>query len=393
MGMEFRPYYFSKEWTKLGHNVRIVTANYSHLRKNNPSITKDFEIKGIDEINYQIIKTIVYNGNGIKRAISMFQFCFKLWFNAKSIAKDFKPDVVIASSTYPLDTYPAKHIASLAKCKYIHETHDLWPLTLIEIGGMSKYNPFVLLMSIAEKHAYSKADRVIGVAPNEVEYMLQHGLQNKEKFTCIQNGVVLEDWRNPQKLNEEYEKFFNKLHKDKKFIVCYVGGHAISNALDTLIEAARLNKEDNQIVYVLVGKGTEKERLINNSKDLNNVYFLNAIDKKEIPSLLDKADALYIGAKENLIYKYGVSMNKVYDYMMSGKPIIYGVKAFNNDVEKADAGITVRPNNPNDINMAINKIVNMSEIELKRLKKRSKEFVINNYDYERLSKDFLSLIK
>jgi len=79
MGMEFRPYYLSREWIKMGYKVRIVGADYSHLRKVNPTVDKDFEIQNVDGVEFQWIKTRKYEGNGLKRAVTMFQFCFKLW--------------------------------------------------------------------------------------------------------------------------------------------------------------------------------------------------------------------------------------------------------------------------------------------------------------------------
>ena len=50
LGMEFRPYYFAREWQKMGHKVRIVGADFSHLRKNNPLVNKDYEIQKIDGV-------------------------------------------------------------------------------------------------------------------------------------------------------------------------------------------------------------------------------------------------------------------------------------------------------------------------------------------------------
>ena len=135
LGMEFRPYYFAKEWRRLGHTVRIVGADYSHLRIKQPIIEKDFAVEIFDQTEYQWIKTIRYYGNGSKRALSIFQFVSKLWLAAGKIAKDFNPDIVISSSTYPLDAYACKKIAKKANAKYIHEAHDMWPATLIEMGG------------------------------------------------------------------------------------------------------------------------------------------------------------------------------------------------------------------------------------------------------------------
>lgn len=134
-GMEFRPYYLAREWEKLGYKVRIIAGNFSHLRTTQPTVKKDFQIDYVDNIEYQWIKTGTYQGNGVSRALTMFKFVGKLFVNARKIVQDFKPDVVITSSTYPLDSFAGYRIAKKAKAKYIHETHDIWPLTLVEIGA------------------------------------------------------------------------------------------------------------------------------------------------------------------------------------------------------------------------------------------------------------------
>ena len=99
MGMEFRPYYLSKEWVKMGHKVRIVAGDFSHLRIKNPKVRRDYQKQTIDGIDYIWMKTGAYEGNGVKRALTMFRFVGKLWINAMNIAEKWKPDVVKASST------------------------------------------------------------------------------------------------------------------------------------------------------------------------------------------------------------------------------------------------------------------------------------------------------
>ena len=82
MGMEFRPYYLSREWRKKGHHVTIIAGDYSHLRMKNPKVEKDFQKEMVDGIRYCWVRTGTYNGNGIRRALTMFRFAGKLWHNA-----------------------------------------------------------------------------------------------------------------------------------------------------------------------------------------------------------------------------------------------------------------------------------------------------------------------
>ena len=389
MGMEFRPYYLAKEWQKLGHSVRLVGADYSHLRIKQPEVEEDFAIQKIDDAEFQWIKTIRYEGNGSRRAISIFQFVSKLWIKARKIAREFNPDVVISSSTYPLDAYACYRIAKKANAKYIHEAHDMWPATLTEMGGMSEKHPFIRVIAMAEKYAYRRPEKVVYVLPATLQHMLDCGLSSKDKFSYIPNGIVPEDWNEPEELGEEHQTGFDKLKG--KFIVGYLGGHALTNALDTFIDAAIELKEEPNIVFVLVGKGVEKQKLIDrvNKEGLTNVVFFPPVKKKQVPTALKKMDALYIGAADCSLYRFGISMNKLYDYMMSEKPIIYGISAANNEVAEASCGLTIEPESPGELVNAIKQLKDMDPAERQKLGERGKLWVLENRKYETLAKQFL----
>ncbi|QOW61728.1 glycosyltransferase [Treponema pedis] len=128
--------------------------------------------------------------------MNILAFAFKLRVNTKQIAEKYHPDVVISSSTYNFDVYSAVKIAHFANAKLVYEVRDLWPLTPIELGGYSKYNPLIMLMQHAENTAYKKADFVISVLPCVHDYMKSHGLDLK-KLSIIPNGIYESDWDSP----------------------------------------------------------------------------------------------------------------------------------------------------------------------------------------------------
>ena len=392
MGMEYRPYYLAKEWIRLGHEVTILAATYSHLRKINPRQETDIKEEIIDGIRYIWIKTPEYEGNGIGRIKNMFSFIQKTIFKASYFAKEYKPDVVIASSTYPSDNYVARKISKLAKSKYIFEVHDLWPLSPIELGNMSKYHPFIATMQHGEDFAYRKANAVISMLPETKEHMKTRGL-SLEKWHYIPNGIVVEDWEKSEPLIETHLKLLSELKAENKTIVGYTGGHAISNALDTIIETARLLKNNSKIHFVLIGNGNEKPKLITQAKNLNNVSFLDSIPKNQIPSALELMDILLITWNKSSLYRFGISPNKIFDYMMAKKPIIHASSAPNTFVEEANCGISVAPENPNLIKEAILKLQNTSHTDLREMWEKGKEFILKNHDYKVLSKKFIDIIE
>ena len=149
-GMEYRPYYIARHFTSMGHSVSIIGASFSHVRQRQPEYKGLFHVETIDGINYYWLKTPTYVGSGIHRILNMSMFIIGLFLKSGYFIKIIRPDVVIASSTYPLDIFPAHYIARRCRVACIFEVHDLWPLSPMQLGGMSKYHPFIIIMQIAD---------------------------------------------------------------------------------------------------------------------------------------------------------------------------------------------------------------------------------------------------
>ena len=193
-GMEYRPYYLSREWVRDGHQVTIIAASYSHLRTRNPSLNQNKIVEiTIEGIRYLWLKTPSYQGNGIRRAINIFTFVTRLILYSRNVIHDLAPDLIITSSTHPLDNFPAFSWARKLDATLVYEVHDLWPLSLIELGGMSKFHPFTLLIQAAEKFAYKNAHFVVSLLPKAASHMQAHGM-HPSKFVYIPNGVDISEW-------------------------------------------------------------------------------------------------------------------------------------------------------------------------------------------------------
>lgn len=389
LGMEFRPYYLGREWVKRGNKVMIIGGSYSHLRKQQPTTDRE-KIEGID---YRWIPLKPYRGNGLGRIRSMFDFVRKLWFGYKKYLGDFTPDVVIASSTYPLDIYPAHKIAKHYGAKLVYEVHDLWPLSPMELGGYSKNHPFIMIMQAAEDYCYKHSDKVVSLLPNALDHMKERGM-DPEKFVYIPNGYVAEEWENPSKAPDSIVEIVRELKEDGKFIVMYAGGHAISNALDFFLDAMKKLKGSN-IVAVMVGKGQEKGRLAKRVKDegIDNVIMLDPVSKDQIPATLAMADCLYIGWKKNPLYRFGVCPNKLFDYMMAGKPIIHSVAAPNDWVSDGNCGISIEAENSEDLAKAILEMSKWSEENLFKSGQNGKAYCQKMFKYSDQADKFVKALQ
>lgn len=388
-GMEYRPFYMAREWVKLGHNVTIVGGSYSHVRTEQPKITGSVTEEYVEGVRYVWLKTPKYSGNGVRRVLNMFSFVLRLWWHRKRIAGEYPPAAVIASSTYPLDIFPAYRFARKYKARLLFEVHDLWPLTPIQVGGMSPRNPFVMLMQRAENFAYRNSDRVASMLPNARQYMCEHGLA-EEKFVHIPNGIDLSEWerlRTPPP--PRHAECLQSLRKDGRFIIGYMGGHQPSNALGVVLEAAELLR-GSPAAFVLVGQGSEKERLQLRAgeRNVDNVVFLPPIPKACVPAVLAAMDVLFLGWKKIPLYRYGVSPNKLLDYMMAAKPVIHATDAANDLVAESGCGLSCPPEDPQAICNSVLQLMKLSASDRAVMGQRGREYVIHHHQYADLAQRF-----
>lgn len=386
--MVYRPYYLAKELVKKGHNVSIIASSYSHLRL---CTGKYKETELVDGIQYYWEKNISYRGNGLKRLFNVVIFSVLLFLKSGYYANKIKPDLVIGSSPHPFFIYGAKRIAGISKAKLFFEVRDLWPLTLIEIGGFSKWHPFVILMQHAEDYAYKYSDKVISVLPKAVGYMESRGM-GRDKFIYLPNGIDPDDWENKD-VPIELDTLIKEHKNSNKFLLAYTGEHGNANNLKYLIEAMHFIKNENVVLF-LIGKGVEKQNLIELAKNmqLNNVVFLEPINKKFIPHTLSKFDALFISLKKEPLFKYGISPNKLMDYMMAGKPVIHAISAGNDLVAESGCGLSIQPESSLEIANAILKLKSLSENERLIMGEKGHQFILRNHLYPNLVNKLLSYL-
>lgn len=393
-GMEFRPYYMAREWVKSGNEVVIAAADYSHLRKKNPEIEKDFTEETVDGIKYLWVKTSEYHSNGAMRAFNMAQFYYKMKHQAKSLAEKYKPEAVIASSTYPFDIYIASKIAGYSGGKFYFEIHDLWPLTQIEIYKLSTKNPYVKILQKAEDYAFKNSYRIISILPQADKHIKERGF-DASKFRYVPNGVIPEEAeKTEESKNCPQIKTLESLKKQGYFIIAYTGNHAAANALEYFIDAADKIR-DPKIKFVLVGKGNAKEELIKraNKNGSGNVLFLDPVKKESMTALLSYVDVAFMGLAKCSLFNYGVSPNKLFDYMLASRPIIYSVEASNNPVRDANCGVTVPVGDINALVKAVLDLKAKTSEELDEMGKRGKEYVLKNHVYSFLAQKYLDALK
>ena len=236
-----------------------------------------------------------------------------------------------------------------------------------------------------EKWLYRRANKIVALLPQAADYIVPLGIP-ADKIIWIPNGVELDGYPEPSELS-----------KDGTFTLMYFGAHGQANGLDNILKAMSelQNRPDMQNIKLrLIGDGPTKQTLIQLAQklELNNVEFEDPVPKNKIPSLAEQADAFVFNLIDSPVFNYGVSSNKLFDYLAGARPIIFACKSSNNPVAEANAGITVKPDNPIALANAISDLVNMPIEELSAMGVAARNYVEQHHSFSALSSNFAKML-
>lgn len=377
-GMGGRHYYLARELEKLGYRVRVIAASYTHLLREPPTVRGPFGIERREGINIVWVKVPHYaHAHSKKRIFNWCLFALKLPKLARVIPE--KPDVVLYSSPSLVGYLGAEYLARKLGVKLIFEVRDIWPLTLCELGGYSQANPFIRLLQIVENRAYRNADVVVSNLKYAYLHMVRHGL-SQGKFYWIPNGVSVGEAERPAPLPPD----LRIRRSESDFIVGYAGTLGLANNMTLLVGASLLLSNYRNIMVVIVGGGKEKENLerMADKAGIGNITFIDPVPKEQIQSFLKECDALFLSVRKNSLYNYGIGLNKLYDYLYAGKPILYAAESGDyHPVKEGDAGLELSPEDPVALADAIMKLYRMPASERNKMGQNGRKLVLERYEY------------
>jgi glycosyltransferase involved in cell wall biosynthesis len=385
-GMGGRHYYLARELAEQGHEIFLIASSFTHLLQKPLHFDGDFLNQEISEKFHFIWMNLPkYSGaHDKKRVFNWLKFSWKLLKLPQYIGN--KPDVILYSSPSLIPFLGVKHLANKLNARLVFEVRDIWPLTLVELGGYSAKHPFIRFMQWIEDLAYQDSDKVVSNLSNAVEHMVKRGM-DADKFNFIANGFDLNEVQSPQDLSEDTRNLIPK----NKFIIGYVGTIGISNALSVLIDAAFLCQEEKDVVFVLVGEGKEKKEIQKKSKSLLNVVFIDAVPKRQISSVLELFDICFLSQAPSVLYKYGVASRKLPEYLIASKPIIHATK-HDSLVGKINAGVCIQPLDPVEIFEAIMSLKKLTPEERIKMGENGRKYALDNYNYSKLAKKLAKVL-
>lgn len=362
-----------RELVKLGHDVTIVAASFDHFdRKQRGSRSRPIEVH--DGVRFVWLRTPSYFRNDYRRMANVIAFFLGVvqFSQEKSVPA---PDVIVGSSFHPLAALGAWWRARRARVPFVFEVRDLWPRTGVDLGFMNARSPLTQALYAVESFLAHRAARIIVLLPGGVDYFRErYGPAVSRRVQWIPNGADVARFAAVPPPTQH-----------SHFTAMYLGAHGRPNELDQLLDAAvELRKRARQdIRFVLVGDGTERERLRSRAaaEGLTTVEFRPSVDKRRIPEVVREAHAFLIPISDSPLYRYGISANKVFEYLSAGRPTVICYSGGYDPIAEANAGVSVRPNDAGALADALIRLADADLSEIRAIGERARVWVARNHDY------------
>lgn len=325
-----RSYDVAKYMVQAGHEVFMICGVNEASDIQPLPWYRWFRQENMDGIEVITCNVSYANSFGkFKRTWAFVWFAFLALIAALKVKK---AELVFATSTPLTVGIPGRLAAKIKKVPFIFEVRDLWPESFVQSGWLTEKDLYVRLMARLEAYCYKHAQKILLVSKAFETRLIERGLDPKRLKTVLL-GADGNLFRNP----EPDKEFLKQYGLEGKTIAIFTGAHGKANGLDYVVDAAKYTTDRSDIAYVMIGLGSEKERLKQRALDegLANVVFAEPVPKKRLVGVLA---ACHIGL---MILKYieggrPVTPNKIFDYMFIGIPSIVNFEGPTIDLVRAD---------------------------------------------------------
>lgn len=394
-----RHYELGKQLVLYGHQVTVFSSSFIHMSFTSVEIPEGKEYR-VDEdggLRFIWVRLGGYRGNNLKRLLQMMHYNPVVRrvirrLEAQGVLE--RPDVIIGSVVHPFAPLLASSLAKKYGIPYIFEIRDLWPQSFIDLGIWKAKSLRARFFKAIEKKSVEKAKKIIVLSPLTRDYLVREYGYNAEDIYYIPNGAHVdppEPGMNKRDVGGSEDRM-ERLKAEKNFIALFSGSLIASNRLDTIVDAAEKLREEKGIKIVMLGRGQEeaKYRQMIQAKKLDNLLILAPVRKEWVPYMLRLADILILNQG---VVLWG-SMNKLYEYMASGRPIISSIHAKHNSiVGEVGGGIIITPNDGRELAEAIMRFHQIPVQEREVMGQRNREYIRENHDWKVLGRKIVNVIE
>lgn len=338
-----RHYDMSSELRRRGCDVRIIASDLNLTTRSYSRRKRWWSMRTVHEhvgdVPFEWLSAGTYAANDWRRAASMFVFAASALVHMLRAPIRRQHTVFIGSSPQLFAAFATFLAARTRRVPFVFEVRDLWPESYTEMTGKTG-GPEVRVMRLLADLLYRRADAVVVLAPANRAHVIGRG-GRPSTVHLIPNGVDLEQFDTKSEPPID-------VGVTGRFTFVYMGTHGPANGLETVLGACKVLQErgDENVRVALVGDGPAKATLAVSAArlGLRNLTLHDPISKASVPAVLRSADAGLMVLAPVDVFSYGVSPNKLFDYLACDLPVVTNVPGLVTDiVESAEAGLVAAP--------------------------------------------------
>jgi colanic acid biosynthesis glycosyl transferase WcaI len=383
-------------WAQAGHDVSVLTGFPNHPTGVVPAEWRSrlrhlIYNEKVGRVN--VFRTWLWplpNRKAHERMRNYASFCISAGLRGLTLPR---PDVIIATSPQLLVAVSGWWLAFARQVPFVFEVRDLWPESLIAVGMGNEDSLLHHGLAAVARFLYERSDRIVVVTPAFKEHLIRRWSVPEEKISVVENGVET-DLFVPQSQAANCV-LRRQLGAEGKFLVGYAGTMGMAHGLETLLDAAtRLQAQNPNVMFLLVGEGAEKERIkaLAQAQGLGNIRFLDQQPREKIPAFISASDVCLVLLKKTDVFKT-VIPTKMLEFMSCSRPVILGVDGQARQiVEEAGAGIVIEPENADQLAQAINQLA-ANPAHTAALGQRGREHILRHFSRRQTAEKYIEVLK
>jgi glycosyltransferase involved in cell wall biosynthesis len=383
-----RTYENAKRWIRRGHKVTVITCAPNHPKGilYPGYANRWFQWESIDGIRVLRVKTYLSANKGVgKRILNYLSYmvssaCFSLLAGKVDLVISTSPQFFCGAAGYLVSRFKRK--------PWVLEIRDLFPESIVAVEALRNRHIIRLLEGV-EMFLYRHADHVVVLTQAFKRHIKASEIPEKN-ISIVTNGADLEQFH-PNIKNNGFRKSHGLVDK---CVLSYVGTHGMAHGLGTVLKAADRLRHRDDIFFLLVGDGAEREQLLarREAMGLDNVLMLPQQPKEKIPEIIAASDGCMVLLKDTPQFRK-VIPSKIFEAMAMQRPIILGVKGESHAIiEKGSCGLSIEPENDEELAAAAMRLANDGELG-QQLGDNGRQLIESHYSRDLLAKHYIGILE
>jgi glycosyltransferase involved in cell wall biosynthesis len=394
-----RHFELARQLVKRGHSVTIFAASFGHHTGQEKRLAPAslHRSEWFDRVRFVWLRTLPYRGNTWRRQLNMLSF---LAVFVVVQTRERAPDTIIGSTVHPFAAFGAWLVARLRGADFVFEIRDLWPQTLVDLGAMRDGSPGERLLRALEAFLVRRASVVITLLPGIHEYLTERGLP-AHHVVYIPNGANMAAFDASASVSDEPEAVtrslqeITRLRAEGRFVLGYLGAFGRVNRVDVIVHAARAaeRRDPGRVAVILIGDGPERLEAERQSAGNPALVIAPAVPKAFVATILRALDATVVHTTLTPVYRYGISFNKLFEYMAAERPVVFACESAYDPVQATGAGLSVQPDDPERLASAFLQLAGATPEARAAMGSAGRSYVAREHNFEYLGETLNGVIE